>query len=60
LLNKDSHILNPALAFQYSNSGFCVLEQIVEIASGLSFQQFMELNVFKPLGMHNTRIFQAG
>ena len=60
LLNKDSTYFEPGVAFQYSNSGFCVLEQIVEITAGSSFQQFMQQNIFKPLGMHNTRIFQAG
>src|SRR5436190_8269724 len=60
LLHKDSTYFEPGIAFQYSNSGFCVLEQIVEVAAGLSFQRFIELNIFRPLEMHDTRIFHVG
>src|SRR5262245_28542528 len=40
--------------YEYSNSGYVVLAQIVEKASGLSFPEFMRVNVFEPLGMHTT------
>ncbi len=60
LLKKDSTYFIAGTAFQYSNSGFCVLEQIVEKASGLSYVQFIEKYIFKPLGMNNTRIFEEG
>jgi CubicO group peptidase (beta-lactamase class C family) len=58
LVKKDSTYFEAGSTFRYSNSGYCVLEQIIEIASGLSFVQFAEQNIFKPLGMSNTRIFQ--
>ena len=60
LLEKDSTYFEPGATFQYSNSGFCVLEQIVEKVSGLSFSKFTAQNIFKPLGMTNTRIYQQG
>jgi len=60
LVKKDSTYFEPGSTFQYSNSGFCVLEQIVEKVSGLSFSKFTEQNIFKPLGMSNTRIYEQG
>ena len=60
LLNKDTVYFEAGTAFQYSNSGFCVLEQIIEKVSGLSYVQFIEQNIFKPLGMKNSRIFVSG
>ena len=60
LLKKDATYFIAGTAFQYSNSGFCVLEQIVEKASGLSYVQFIEQHIFKPLGMNNTSIFEEG
>lgn len=38
----------------YSDLGFILLGEIVEIASGLPLEQFMKQKVFHPLGMKNT------
>ncbi len=38
----------------YSDLGFVILGEIVEIVSGLSIDQFMNQNIFQPLGMKNT------
>jgi len=46
--------------FRYSNSGFCLLEQIIEKASGQNFVTFIKANIFEPLGMDNTTIYEAG
>ena len=40
--------------YEYSNSGYVVLGQIVEKVSGLSFPAFMKAQVFHPLGMERT------
>ena len=39
---------------RYSDLGFILLGEIVEIVSGLPLEQFMKQNVFQPLGMNNT------
>ena len=39
---------------RYSDLGFMLLGEIVEIVSGLPLEQFEERNVFQPLGMKNT------
>ncbi|MFC0185354.1 CubicO group peptidase, beta-lactamase class C family [Pseudarcicella hirudinis] len=60
LLKKDSTYFIPGTKFQYSNSGFCLLEQIVRKVSGIPYASFIRQNIFAPLGMSNTRIFEEG
>lgn len=38
----------------YSDLGFVLLGEIIEIVSGFPLERFMEQNVFTPLGMSNT------
>ena len=44
----------PGERWEYSNSGYVVLGQIVEKASGMTFPEFLKTNVFEPLGMTTT------
>jgi CubicO group peptidase (beta-lactamase class C family) len=44
----------PGIQFEYSNLGFALLGQIVQVVSGVDFQSYMKEHVFKPLGMNNT------
>jgi CubicO group peptidase (beta-lactamase class C family) len=39
---------------RYSDLGFILLGEIIEIISGLPLEQFMKQNIFQPLGMKNT------
>jgi len=39
---------------RYSDLGFVLLGEIIEIVSGLPLEKFMEQNIFQPLGMKNT------
>jgi CubicO group peptidase (beta-lactamase class C family) len=39
---------------KYSDLGFTILGEIVEVVSGLPLDQFEEQNIFKPLGMAHT------
>lgn len=45
----------PGTEFLYSNSGYFLLAQIVERASGKSMRVFAEENIFRPLGMTSTQ-----
>jgi len=45
----------PGEKYLYSNSGYFLLSQIVKRASGKSLRAFADENIFKPLGMANTR-----
>ena len=39
---------------KYSDLGFTLLGEIIEIVSGLPLEEFMKQNIFQPLGMKNT------
>ena len=43
--------------FEYSNSGYILLAMITEKVSGIPFHEFMKENVFDPLGMTNTLVY---
>ncbi len=45
----------PGTKFLYSNTAYCLLALIVEKASGLSFAQYCDLNIFRPLNMKTTK-----
>lgn len=47
----------PGSQFKYSNSGFTLLTEIVKRVSGKSFSAFAKENIFDPLGMENTLIY---
>jgi len=47
----------PGEKFEYSNTGYVVLAQIVESITSQSLEDYSEEHIFKPLGMKNTRIF---
>jgi CubicO group peptidase (beta-lactamase class C family) len=52
--------LNTELAFtpgnqiSYSNTGYNLLGKIIEKVSGLSYDKYLQKNIFKPLGMKNS------
>ncbi len=47
----------PGSEWDYSNTGFFLLAQVVKRASGKSMREFAQENLFKPLGMTHTQIF---
>lgn len=50
-------VFAPNEKFQYSNTNYILLARIIEIISGKSFEDFMRQEVFEPLGMSHTRIW---
>ena len=44
----------PGEKWEYSNTGYSLLACIVEKASGETFEEFMQKNIFEPLEMQNT------
>lgn len=44
----------PAYDFEYSNTGFALLGNIVSRVSGMPFQKYITQNILKPLGMNHT------
>ena len=47
----------PGEEFGYSNTGYCLLAEIVEKVSGFPFEAFMKKYIFEPAGMKDTGIF---
>ncbi len=47
----------PDTRFQYCNTNYVLLALIVEQLSGLSYPEYMQQNVFEPLGMTNTFVY---
>ena len=45
---------SPGEKFAYNNSGYYLLGMIVEKVSGKTYEQFLQENIFTPLGMKNT------
>lgn len=41
----------PGTAFRYNNSGYFLLGYIIEIITGQTYPEYLEENIFKPLGM---------
>ncbi len=41
--------------WSYSNSGYFLLGAVIEEASGMSYEDFVETRIFDPLGMHRSR-----
>jgi len=47
----------PKSWFNYSNTNYILLAGIIENISGLTFEEFMQQEVFIPLGMKNTQVW---
>ena len=61
LLEKvDTTKFPPGSKWEYSNSGYCLLAQVVEKVSGESFGQFLQERIFAPLRMSNSVAFEKG
>lgn len=48
---------DPGTKWQYSNTGIATLARIIEVVSGMPFEEFLDARIFKPLGMKDTYIF---
>ncbi len=55
--NVDSTYFVSGTHFRYSNTAFCLLALIIEKLSGLSYNDYMMQNIFKPAGMNTTIVW---
>ncbi|MCB0688743.1 MAG: beta-lactamase family protein [Saprospiraceae bacterium] len=51
---QDALNFNPGDQYSYSNSGYLMLAMIIEKVSGISFAQFVDQEIFQPLGMKHS------
>ena len=55
LLSRQQHLrFTPGDKWEYNNGGYVLLAHIIEKASGKGYAQFMQENIFQPLGMNNS------
>ena len=49
----------PGTKWEYSNTAYVLLASIIERVSGLTFSAFMDANIFKPLKMTQSRVYNT-
>lgn len=60
LMDTQQPLFSPGEKFQYSNSGYAILGLIVEAVAQKPFHEFMASEVFRPLGMKDSVLYQRG
>jgi CubicO group peptidase (beta-lactamase class C family) len=60
LMDTKEPLFAPGGKFEYSNSGYTLLGLIVEAVSQKPFHEFMASEVFHPLGMNDSVLYQRG
>ncbi|MFT3936356.1 MAG: serine hydrolase domain-containing protein [Chitinophagaceae bacterium] len=50
----------PGTHYRYSNTAFCLLALIIEKVSGMSYQNYIQKNIFKPLAMEHSTVLKIG
>jgi CubicO group peptidase (beta-lactamase class C family) len=60
-LSKEKIPVNfkPGEKWEYSNTAYDLLASIIERVSGLSFSDYMQENIFKPLGMQYSIVYNT-
>ncbi len=53
-------LTKPGVDYAYSNTGYILLGKVIEVASGLSYRDYMQRNIFTPLGMKNSFVVTQG
>lgn len=56
---NDTLKFTPGSRWQYSNTGYALLASIIEKVSGLDYATFLSKNIFRPLGMTHTIVFNT-
>jgi CubicO group peptidase (beta-lactamase class C family) len=59
LLKKDDLFLKAGLKYRYSNPGYALLAIVVERVSGKRFSDFLKQEIFAPIGMNNTFVYDS-
>ena len=52
---KKARITDSYGEYEYSNSNYDILGKIIEAASGLSYEEYVQKNIFDPLGMADSK-----
>ena len=52
----EEPLFAPGEKFEYSNTAYCLLAEIIGQVSGVQFEDFMQKEIFEPAGMFSTRV----
>ncbi|HEY1869712.1 MAG TPA: serine hydrolase, partial [Chitinophagaceae bacterium] len=55
----DTLFFQPGTKWKYINTGYALLAFIIEKVSGMSYNDFMAKNIFEPLGMTQTFVYNT-
>jgi len=55
--HKPNVVFSPNRGFSYNNTNYALLANIVEVISGQHFDEFVEENIFKPLHMDSSFVY---
>jgi CubicO group peptidase (beta-lactamase class C family) len=59
LLKKENTLAEPGLRYRYSNPGYVLLAIVVERVSGKRFADFLKQEIFTPVGMTSTFVYDS-
>lgn len=59
LLKNENRLEEPGEKYRYSNPGYALLAVVVQRVSGLSFGDFLDREIFKPLAMNSTFLYDG-
>jgi len=57
---KDELLFTPGTDFSYTSYGYVVLGLVIEAASGKSYEEYLQTNIWDPAGMSQTSVEQYG
>ena len=57
--NIDSTYFEPGSHYRYSNTAYCLLGLIIEKVSGLTYANYLQENIFQPLGMNHSEVWSS-
>lgn len=60
LQKANSLYFPPGTHYRYSNTAYCILGMLIEKLSGMSYGEYLQKNIFIPLGIHDATVFQFG
>ncbi|MEO8884518.1 MAG: serine hydrolase [Mucilaginibacter sp.] len=56
---KPALNFTPGSRYDYSNTGYVLLACIIEKLTGQTYNNYLDQNIFTPLGMHNSRVYNS-
>lgn len=59
-VTKMPVLRKPGVDYAYSNTGYILLGKVIEVASGLTYSEYLQRNIFFPLGMKNSFVVTHG